>query len=134
MVGGAHPSATPLETVSEPSIDFVVISEGDKTIVELADNMKEYNAIKKIDGLAYKDEKEYLHLILRPSLLRILIAFLSRRENSSPLENIMKLAELTGRLRINGPLFYHRAVVHTNVPSVHRNYGIEGTGQDQHKM
>lgn len=57
VVGGAHPSATPLETVSEPSIDFVVISEGDKTIVELADNMREYNAIKKIDGLAYKDEK-----------------------------------------------------------------------------
>jgi magnesium-protoporphyrin IX monomethyl ester (oxidative) cyclase len=57
VVGGAHPSATPIETVSEPSIDFVVISEGDKTIVELADNMKNHNAIGKIDGLAYKDEK-----------------------------------------------------------------------------
>jgi len=57
VLGGAHPSATPIVTVSEPSIDFVVVSEGDLTIVELANNIGNSVALSKIDGLAYKNEK-----------------------------------------------------------------------------
>ena len=56
VLGGAHPSATPIETVSESSIDFVIISEGDLTIVELASNIDNPTALSKIDGLAYKSE------------------------------------------------------------------------------
>lgn len=56
VVGGAHPSGIPTETVSEPSIDFVVISEGENTFIKLIENFKNLEAIKKIDGLAYKDE------------------------------------------------------------------------------
>lgn len=55
-LGGAHPSATPLETVSDKSIDYVVISEGDRTIVELVKSIRNYNALREIDGIAYKDE------------------------------------------------------------------------------
>ena len=56
VLGGAHPSATPIETVSESSIDFVIISEGDLTIVDLAINIDNPTALSKIDGLAYKSE------------------------------------------------------------------------------
>ena len=56
VLGGAHPSATPIVTVSEPSIDFVIVSEGDLTIVELANNIGNSVALSKIDGLAYKDK------------------------------------------------------------------------------
>ena len=56
VVGGAHPSGTPVKTISESSIDFVVLSEGEETVVELLNNLEDYGAIKKIDGLAYKDE------------------------------------------------------------------------------
>jgi len=56
VLGGAHPSATPIETVSEASIDFVIISEGDLTIVELAGNIDNSTVLSKIDGLAYKSE------------------------------------------------------------------------------
>ncbi|MHC4267841.1 MAG: B12-binding domain-containing radical SAM protein [Planctomycetota bacterium] len=56
VVGGAHPSATPIETVSESSIDFVIISEGEETMLELVKSIGNYRAIEKIDGLAYKDQ------------------------------------------------------------------------------
>ena len=56
VLGGAHPSATPIQTVSESSIDFVIISEGDLTTVELADNLDNSMALSKIGGLAYKSE------------------------------------------------------------------------------
>lgn len=55
VVGGAHPSATPVETVSCPTIDFVVISEGEETIIQLVNNLDNYEVLKKIDGIAYKD-------------------------------------------------------------------------------
>jgi magnesium-protoporphyrin IX monomethyl ester (oxidative) cyclase len=51
VLGGA-----PIETVSEASIDFVIISEGDLTIVELAGNIDNSTVLSKIDGLAYKSE------------------------------------------------------------------------------
>ncbi|MBW2056248.1 MAG: radical SAM protein [Deltaproteobacteria bacterium] len=53
-VGGAHPSALPLETVSEKSIDFVVISEGEETLTKLLNNLGDHEAYRGIDGLAYK--------------------------------------------------------------------------------
>ena len=54
-VGGAHPSAMPLETIMEPAIDYVVISEGEQTLSQLLDRMEQSQGIQDIDGLAYKD-------------------------------------------------------------------------------
>lgn len=56
-IGGAHPSAMPTAAMSEPSIDFCVISEGDKTIIELVDSLGDYEAVKKIEGFAYRDRQ-----------------------------------------------------------------------------
>ena len=55
-IGGAHPSRTPVKATSESSIDFVVLSEGEETVVELLNNLEDYGAIKRIDGLAYQDK------------------------------------------------------------------------------
>ena len=56
VLGGAHVSATPLETLASEAIDFVVIGEGEVTLLELADKINDYQAWEKIDGLAYKDK------------------------------------------------------------------------------
>lgn len=54
-VGGAHPSAVPLETVMEPAIDYVVISEGEETLAHLLERLKDGRTAEDIDGLAFKD-------------------------------------------------------------------------------
>ncbi len=56
-VGGAHPSAMPEATLAETAIDYVVISEGEETLLQLLDNLNDPNKIADIDGLAYKDQQ-----------------------------------------------------------------------------
>ncbi len=53
--GNAHPSLLPEQVLSEPSVDFVVVGEGERVIVDLANNLDNKNAYKDILGLGFKD-------------------------------------------------------------------------------
>lgn len=57
--GGVHPSLLPEQTIAEPYIDYVVIGEGEYTLLELVQHL-ERNAIKleEIKGLAYKENSK----------------------------------------------------------------------------
>ena len=96
VLGGAHPSATPIVTVSEPSIDFVILSEGDLTIVELVNNIGNSMALSKIDGLAYKDENG--KSVLNPKMCYIedLDSLPFPERNSIPLESYYKVGSPHG--------------------------------------
>lgn len=52
--GGVHPSILPEQTLSESYVDFVVIGEGENTIVELADALKNKRDLANILGIGYK--------------------------------------------------------------------------------
>jgi anaerobic magnesium-protoporphyrin IX monomethyl ester cyclase len=56
IVGGPHASSSPYELINHPFIDFVIIGEGESTIVELADHIlyrdQDY---EKIDGIVFKN-------------------------------------------------------------------------------
>lgn len=54
ILGGAHPSALPEDTLKNPYIDFVVIGEGENSFVKLVDALKEGRDIKSIAGIGYK--------------------------------------------------------------------------------
>jgi len=54
VVGGGHPSALPREALQSKSIDFVVIGEGEKTILELVKCLEKGEEPSHIDGLAFK--------------------------------------------------------------------------------
>lgn len=55
IVGGPHPTALPKQTARIPNIDFVVIGEGELTLLELVNAIKSKETLfKHIDGLAYK--------------------------------------------------------------------------------
>lgn len=54
VVGGAHPSALPEDTLNNSHIDFVVIGEGEDSFVKLVDTLKEGKDIKSIAGIGYK--------------------------------------------------------------------------------
>ena len=54
IVGGMHPSSMPKEILKNHSIDFVVLGEGEYTIVELVKIIECNGDYSKLDGLAYK--------------------------------------------------------------------------------
>ena len=57
VTGGWHPSYLPESMLKHPEIDYVVIGEGERAIVDLAKNITENrdaSSIEKIPGVAYK--------------------------------------------------------------------------------
>lgn len=56
--GGVHPSLVPEQCLKEDYIDYVVIGEGEVTIVELANKLKQGGKFSEIEGFGYKDGKK----------------------------------------------------------------------------
>jgi len=58
IVGGPHVSALPEETVSLNSVDVAVIGEGERTMLELVDNIlnRDNSNFETISGIAYKKD------------------------------------------------------------------------------
>ncbi|OGS24040.1 MAG: hypothetical protein A2297_06435 [Elusimicrobia bacterium RIFOXYB2_FULL_48_7] len=56
VVGGIHPTVAPDDCIKPASIDFIVIGEGEKTIVELLDALQKaaFGDLSAIHGLAWK--------------------------------------------------------------------------------
>ena len=57
VVGGWHPSYLPESMLQHPAIDYVIMGEGERAIVELAKSItkgEDDSAIAKISGLAYR--------------------------------------------------------------------------------
>jgi radical SAM superfamily enzyme YgiQ (UPF0313 family) len=62
VIGGAHPTVSPDQTIRCPSVDFIVRGEGEKTFAELLSTLdsasKSYNQIK---GMSYKENGKIFH-------------------------------------------------------------------------
>ncbi len=56
VVGGPHPTIYPEETARFKEIDFCVIGEGEKPIIELMKNIADPKKLSEIKGLAFKGE------------------------------------------------------------------------------
>ncbi len=55
--GGVHPSLLPEQTLTEPYIDYVVIGEGEYTLLQLVQHLESSNGdLVEIKGLAYKED------------------------------------------------------------------------------
>lgn len=56
VLGGPHPSVRPIDCVSRPYVDFVVMGEGEHTIVELIKVLEQeaYAKLREVKGIAYK--------------------------------------------------------------------------------
>ena len=66
--GGVHPSLLPEQTIIEPYIDYVVVGEGEYTLLELVQHLEDANNIKlkDIKGLLYKENNRILRNEPRP--------------------------------------------------------------------
>jgi radical SAM superfamily enzyme YgiQ (UPF0313 family) len=55
VLGGMHPSVTPIETIFCHDIDFVVRGEGEFSLLELVEALEKDRDLRGIDGIVYKD-------------------------------------------------------------------------------
>lgn len=55
IMGGAHPTAQPESTLKNPEVDYIVMREGEQTIVEMVKNF-DSQSFAEVLGMGYKDE------------------------------------------------------------------------------
>ncbi len=64
--GGIHPTIAAEECLKENYIDIIVRSEGEKTIVELAEAIKKRKYLSEVLGISYREGNEIIHNDNRP--------------------------------------------------------------------
>lgn len=57
VLGGVHPSLLPEESLASELVDIVVVGEGERTAVELAETLLAHGDLSKVKGIAYKDSE-----------------------------------------------------------------------------
>lgn len=65
IFGGVHPSILPEECIKESLIDFVVVGEGEKTLLELVTTLKNKGDLHKVDGIWWKESGNIVENKLR---------------------------------------------------------------------
>jgi magnesium-protoporphyrin IX monomethyl ester (oxidative) cyclase len=58
VFGGAHPTIMTRQTLENPAVDFVVLSEGEMTFLKLVEAIEKGGGWEEIDGLGYKKKDE----------------------------------------------------------------------------
>ena len=55
ILGGTHSSAQPEDVLDQTDVDYIVLSEGEETIIELIDTLQRGKPLDQIDGLAWRN-------------------------------------------------------------------------------
>ena len=58
ILGGEHISALPEFSMNTSSADYIVMGEGEETIIELMNAIKNKSSVEKIEGIGYKKNNE----------------------------------------------------------------------------
>ncbi len=66
VLGGPHPSILTAETLKEPSVDIVVVGEGDETAVDLVNCLEQRRGLESVRGIAFKHDGIVVHNEARP--------------------------------------------------------------------
>lgn len=66
VMGGAHPSSSPEDVLSDRNIDIVVRGEGEITLWEIVKNLSSGKDIKKVLGTSVRKGDGFIHNPLRP--------------------------------------------------------------------
>ncbi|EKD25928.1 MAG: anaerobic magnesium-protoporphyrin IX monomethyl ester cyclase elongator protein [uncultured bacterium] len=61
VLGGPHVHLFPEETISLPNIDFLVLGEGEITFHQLLTNINDYNVLKNIKGIVFKNNGQIIN-------------------------------------------------------------------------
>lgn len=61
ILGGPHAHIYPKETASLPEVDYVVLGEGEETIVQLLNNIHDEERLKGVPGLVFRDKTGHIN-------------------------------------------------------------------------
>lgn len=61
VLGGPHVHIYPNETINIPEIDFLVLGEGEITFTELIQNIDNYDILKNVKGVVFKNDGEIIN-------------------------------------------------------------------------
>jgi magnesium-protoporphyrin IX monomethyl ester (oxidative) cyclase len=60
VMGGAHPTVLAEKVLADHDVDYVVIGEGEQTIIDLIRALNQQQDLSKVDGLGYKKEEQVI--------------------------------------------------------------------------
>ena len=96
VVGGAHPSATPVETILDTCIDYVIISEGEETLNELVNHLGDEEYIQRLDGICFKNRSGKLVFNPKTNFIEDLDSLPFPSRELIPLEKYYRVHEAHG--------------------------------------
>lgn len=98
VMGGAHVTSLPGMTLADPSVDYIVLSEGEESVLELYRALREGRDVSAIDGLGYKKNGlEYINPKKR--FIADLDSIPLPRRDLLPLSNYQTASEPHGAVR-----------------------------------
>ncbi len=68
VFGGVHPTSVPEYVMLQPSVDYMIIGEGEEALVELADRIKDTPACRSIPNVWARNGSEVIQNDVRPLL------------------------------------------------------------------
>jgi len=117
LIGGAHPSALPDETLADENVDIVVRGEGEATIVELIEKLENGKSLEDVKGISFKNGGKIVHNPLRP-LIKDLDSIPFPARHLLPMDDYKTMTMMTSRgcpynciycFKIDGPNFRARS-------------------------
>lgn len=70
IVGGPHPSVRPIETLTQPDIDFIIVGEGEYSTLELLRKLEQgrYSSLDEVKGIGYRASGKPVITSARPNI------------------------------------------------------------------
>lgn len=66
VIGGAHPTALPVETLAYNCFDIVVLGEGEYTMLELVEHLESGRTLTEVNGIAFRERGKVVKTSPRP--------------------------------------------------------------------
>jgi magnesium-protoporphyrin IX monomethyl ester (oxidative) cyclase len=98
VLGGAHVSSLPEVTLADPSVDFVIVSEGENSLLELCNALNGNGDVSDIDGFGFKRNSK-IYMNPKKDFIADLDSIPFPKRDLLPMENYLKAAEPHGAVR-----------------------------------
>ena len=96
IAGGAHPTVLPELVLSDENVDFVVLGEGDKTIIDLIEVIEGSKAPSSLDGVGYRENGQ-INIIPKTKFIEDLDSLPFPARHLMNMENYFGLKSSHGR-------------------------------------
>jgi magnesium-protoporphyrin IX monomethyl ester (oxidative) cyclase len=98
VLGGAHVTSLPEVSIADPNVDYIILSEGEQTLLELCEAIAGRKDVSGIDGFGFKLEGEP-HINPKTRFIPDLDSIPFPLREMLPMDNYLKVAEPHGAVR-----------------------------------